>query len=142
MATAGLLSRRQPTPEGLRRPAAVDHPDLMTLFFAGWWFWLVDVLDVYSRYLVHCEVLLTARAEGVQLALQRALDPLGERPRRSGEPERVHDGGPQFLGHEWRLFVRQAGLTDVRTMAYHPQSNGRDERAASDHPRSSAERAG
>ena len=30
------------------------------------------------------------------------------------------DGGPQF-------FVRQAGLTDVRTMAYHPQSNGRDE---------------
>ena len=32
------------------------------------------------------------------------------------------------MGHEWRLFVQQAGMTDVRTMAYHPQSNGRDER--------------
>ncbi len=134
LATAGLLGRRQPAPEGLRRPAEADHPDqrwhtdLMTLFFAGRWFWFVDVLDAYSRYLVHCEVLLSARAEGVQLAMQRAVDRLGDRVRRAGEPEMGHDGGPQFLGHEWRLFVRQAGLTDVRTMAYHPQSNGRDER--------------
>jgi putative transposase len=134
LAAAGLLGRRQPAPEGLSRPAAADHPDqrwhtdLMSLFFAGRWFWLVDVLDAYSRYLVHCEVLLTARADGVQLAVQRALDTLAERPRQPGEPEIVHDGGPQFLGYEWRLFVQQAGMTDVRTMAYHPQSNGRDER--------------
>jgi putative transposase len=134
LATAGLLGRRQPAPEGLRRPAAADHPDqrwhtdLMSLFFAGRWFWLIDVLDAYSRYLVHGEVWLTARADGVQLAGQRALDTLGGHPRQGGEPEIVHDGGPQFLGHEWRWFGHQAGLTDMRTMAYHPQSNGRDAR--------------
>lgn len=134
LAAAGLLGRRRPAPEGLRRPAAADHPDqrwhtdLMTLYFDGRWFWLVDVLDAYSRYLVHAEVLLTARATVVQTAVQRALDTLTGQPRLAGEPEIVHDGGPQFLGDEWSLFVRHAGLTDVRTRFYHPQSNGRDER--------------
>lgn len=134
LAEAGLLGRRRPAPEGLRRPTEADHPDqrwhtdLMSLYFAGRWFWLVDVLDAYSRYLVHTEVLLTARATVVQTAVQRALDTLIGQPRLAGEPEIVHDGGPQFLGHEWSLFVRHAGMTDVRTRFYHPQSNGRDER--------------
>jgi len=134
LAEAGLLGRRRPAPEGLRRPAPADHPDqrwhtdLMTLYFDGRWFWLVDVLDAYSRYLVHCEVLLTARATVVQSAVQRALETLDGQIRLTGEPEIVHDGGPQFLGREWALFVLQAGMTDVRTRFYHPQSNGRDER--------------
>lgn len=86
------------------------------------------MLDAYSRYLVHCEVLLTTRADVVQLALQRALDTLDGYVRFAGEPEIVHDRGPQFLAREWRAFVQSAGMTDVATMAYHPQCNGRDER--------------
>jgi len=134
LAEASLLGRRQPTPAGLRRPAEADHPDqrwhtdLMSLYFAGRWFWLVDVLDAYSRYLVYCEVLLTARANVVQVAEQKALETLDGRLRLPGEPEIVHDGGAQFLGRDWMLFVRQAGMTEVRTLPYHPQSNGRDER--------------
>lgn len=129
-----LLGRRRPAPEGLRRPAPADHPDqrwhtdLMTLYFGGRWFWLVDVLDAYSRYLVHCEVLWTARANVVQLAVQEAIDTLDGQEHRPGEPEIVHDGGPQFLSREWRLFVESVGMSDVRTRPYHPQSNGLDER--------------
>ena len=134
LAEAQLLGRRQPAPTGLRRPAEADHPDqrwhtdLMSLYFAGRWFWLVDVLDAYSRYLIDCEVLLTARASVVERALQRALETLDGRWRLPGEPEIVHDNGPQFLGREWLQLVRQSGMTDVRTLPYHPQSNGRDER--------------
>jgi len=134
LAEGHLLGRRRPAPQAWRRPAPADHPDqrwhtdLMTLYFAGRWFWLVDVLDAYSRYLVHCEVLLTARADVVQLAVQRALESLDGRPRLPGEPEIVHDGGAQFLSREWFLFVQSNGMTDVRTMPYHPQSNGLDER--------------
>jgi transposase InsO family protein len=40
----------------------------------------------------------------------------------------VHDGGPQFIGHEWAQFVQATGMTNVRTHPYHPQSNGKDER--------------
>jgi transposase InsO family protein len=96
--------------------------------FGGQWFWLIDVLDAYSRYLVHWELLLTAKAEDVVRAVQRAVDTLHDRLRQPGEPEIVHDGGPQFIGHEWRQFIQATGTTNVRTHPYHPQSNGRDER--------------
>lgn len=134
LAEAQLLGRRAPEPEPLVRPPEADHPDqrwhtdLMMWWFDGRWFWLIDVLDAYSRYLVHCELLLTATAEAVVLAGQRALETLGDRPRRLGEPEMVHDGGPQFIGHEWTQFARATQMTDVRTHPFHPQSNGRDER--------------
>jgi len=134
LAEANLLNRRAPAPEPLVRPPEADHPDqrwhtdLSMWMFGGQWFWLVDVLDAYSRYLVHYELLLTAKADAVVQAAQRAVDSLHDRPRRAGEPEIVHDGGPQFIGHEWRQFIQATGTTDVRTRPYHPQSNGRDER--------------
>lgn len=134
LAEAHLLGRRAPEPEPLVRPPEADHPDqrwhtdLMMWWFDGQWYWLIDILDAYSRYLVHCELMLTATAEAVVLAGQRALDTLRDRLRCPGEPEIVHDGGPQFIGHEWSQFVRATETTNVRTHPYHPQSNGRDER--------------
>ena len=134
LAGASLLGRRQPPPERLTRPPEADHPDqrwhtdLMAWWFDGQWFWLVDILDAWSRFLVHCELLMRVRMDDVILATQRALDTLPADRRRPGEPEIVHDGGPQFIGHEWRQFIRATGMTDVRTHPYHPQSNGRDER--------------
>jgi transposase InsO family protein len=129
-----LLGRRQPPPEPLGRPPQADHPDqrwhtdLMVWWFAGRWFWMIDVLDAYSRYLVHCQLLLSARAQDVTLAVQTALDTLPPETRRAGEPEIVHDCGGQFIGAEWATLVRAAQMTDVRARAHHPQSNGRDER--------------
>jgi transposase InsO family protein len=134
LAQANLLGRRQPAPELLHRPPEADHPDqrwhtdLMMWRLDNQWYWLIDVLDAYSRYLVYCEVLITATAQDIVRAEQRALDTLAQRARRAGEPELVHDGGPQFIGHEWAQFVCATGMTDVRTHPYHPQSNGKDER--------------
>jgi transposase InsO family protein len=129
-----LLGRRAPLPPPLVRPPAADHPDqrwhtdLTMWWFDDQWFWMIDVLDAYSRYLVHCELLLTAKTDAVERAVQRALDTLAARPRRAGEPQLVHDGGPQFIGHDWVQFMQAVGATNVRTHPYHPQSNGLDER--------------
>ncbi len=134
LAEADLLGRRPLPPELLRRPPEATHPDqrwhtdLMLWHFSGQWFYLIDVLDAYSRYLVYCEVLITSTAAEVVRAGQRALETLQGCERRSGEPEIVHDGGPQFIGHDWSQFVKAVGMTDVRTHPYHPQSNGKDER--------------
>jgi putative transposase len=134
LAEAELLGRRPPPPEFLRRPPEATHPDqrwhtdLMLWRFSGQWFYLIDVLDAYSRYLIYCEVLITSTASEVVRASQRAIDTLCGRERRAGEPEIVHDGGPQFIGHEWAQFVKAVGMTNVRTHPYHPQSNGKDER--------------
>lgn len=129
-----LLGRRAPAPEPLVRPAAAHHPDqrwhtdLTMWWFDGQWFWMIDILDAYSRYLVHCELLLTAKTDAVERAVQHALETLTSRSRLAGEPQIVHDGGPQFVGHDWVQFMHAVGATDVRTHPYHPQSNGLDER--------------
>ncbi len=128
-----LLARR-PTPpaEGLRRPPAPDHADqvwhvdLMYLSIGGRWYYLVDILDGYSRFLVHWTLNGTMTAETVTFTVQQALEQLPSR--RAGEPQVVHDRGSQFLSREWRLLIEGMALTDVRTKVAHPQSNGRLER--------------
>lgn len=128
-----LLGRRAQLIVPYARPDEPDHPDqrwhtdLMSLKLNGRWFHLIDVLDAFSRYLVYWEVLLSARADVVVLAAQRALETLNGR-KQVGEPEIVHDRGPQFVGQEWRVFVRNAEVGDIPTRAHHPQSNGRVER--------------
>ena len=133
-----LLSRRgRSKSEPLKRPLPPDHPDevwhidLMYLFIAPRWYYLVDILDGYSRFLVHWSLNLTMLAETVTLTVQEALDGLPQR--RPGEPKIVHDRGSQFLSEEWREFVKGAGVTDIKTRVAHPQSNGLVERVHRTH---------
>jgi transposase InsO family protein len=130
---AALLRRRPPLAlDPLRRPAPPDRPDqvwhldLMYLYIRPRWYYLVDILDGYSRYLVHWKLNLTMQADLVMLAVQEALDTLPARC--PGEPQLVHDHGSQFICREWRTFVTLAGVSDIRTRVAHPESNGRLER--------------
>jgi transposase InsO family protein len=130
---ANLLARRPPLAlDPLRRPVPPERPDqvwhldLMYLYIRPRWYYLVDILDGYSRYLVHWKLNLTMRADLVMLAVQEALDRLPSR--RPGEPQLVHDHGSQFISREWRTFVTLAGAGDIPTRVAHPESNGRLER--------------
>jgi putative transposase len=127
--SADLLARRPPLAlDPLRRPAPPERPDqvwhvdLMYLYIRPRWYYLVDVLDGYSRYLVHWRLNLTMQADLVMLAVQEALDTLPSR--QPGEPRLVHDHGSQFVCREWRRFVTLAGVGDIRTRVAHPESNG------------------
>lgn len=127
-----LCRRNAPQPEPLKRPAPPDHPDevwhidLMYLYIRPRWYYLVDILDGYSRFLVHWSLNMTMLAETVTLTVQEALEQLPDG--RPGEPKLVHDRGSQFLSWEWRDFVAGAGLIDIKTRVAHPQSNGLLER--------------
>ena len=130
---ADLLARRPPlAPDPLRRPAPPDRPDqvwhidLMYLYIKPRWYYLVDILDGYSRYLVHWKLHMTMHADLVMLTVQEALETLSSR--RPGEPQLVHDHGSQFISREWRTFVTLAGAGDILTRVAHPESNGRLER--------------
>jgi len=130
---ANLLMRRpRLVEEELRRPPEPDHPDqlwhidLMYLYIPPRWYYLVDILDGYSRFLVHWSLNLTLEAHTVTLTVQQALERLdGCHP---GEPRLVHDHGSQFLSFEWRSFISSVGLMEIRTRLAHPESNGRLER--------------
>lgn len=133
LATNNLLARQpKPAAGSLHRPPEPDHPDqvwhvdLMYLFIRPRWYYLVDILDGYSRYLVAWSLNLTMLADTVTLTMQQALDKLtGRLP---GEPRIVHDHGSQFVGTEWHRFVTASSVTDIKTRVAHPESNGRVER--------------
>jgi putative transposase len=110
-------------PEPPTRPNEQWHTDLMYLWVKGRWYFLVTVLDAYSRYIVHWELLLTMRADDVTDVIHAALEKCpGERPRM------VHDRGAQFTGREFRQLTRRFNLEDIPTKIAHPQSNGLQER--------------
>ena len=129
----GLL-RHQPaaTDEELKRPAAPTgpnqqwHVDLMYAWIAHRWYYLVDIIDAYSRYIVAWHLALTLKASEVTLTVQSALDQL---PAALREHLRiVRDNGSQFQSKEWRRFISGARLTDIATRVQHPESNGLLER--------------
>jgi len=125
-----LLYRwKRPEPgEGRRVPQAsypdeVWHIDLMYLWVKGRWYFLVTILDSYSRYIVHWELALTMRAQEIAEIIATALERVhGKRPRI------VRDNGSQFVAKEWREVMRHFELEEVPIRVRHPQSNGRIER--------------
>ena len=130
---AHLLAQREQTrsqalrrPEPPTRPDEVWHTDLMYVHVGGRWCYLVDILDGYSRYLVHWSLNLTMLTDTVVTTVQTALDRLGAR--RAGEPRIVHDSGSQFVSGEWKRYLAHVGATGIRTRVAHPESNGRVER--------------
>jgi len=43
-------------------------------------------------------------------------------------PNIISDNGPQFLARGFKTFIRQSGMTHIRTSSYYPQNNGKIER--------------
>lgn len=104
------------------RPHERWHTDLMYLRIADSWYFLVTVLDAYSRYVVHWELLTTMMAADVRLVIQQALELTGATPRI------VTDNGSQFTAAEFKDLVRRFALDHIRIRTYHPESNGLVER--------------
>lgn len=99
------------------------HIDISYLNLAGTFYFLITVLDGYSRYIVHWEIRETMTERDTEVVVQRALEKHpGVRPRI------ISDNGPQFVARDFKQFIRITGLTHVRTRPYYPQSNGKLER--------------
>ena len=124
-----LYRWKRPEPgEGRRVPEAsypdeVWHIDLVYLWVKGRWYFLVTILDSYSRYIVHWELALSMRAQEIAEIIAGALERVhGKRPRI------VRDNGSQFVAKEWREVMRHFELEEIPIGVRHPQSNGRIER--------------
>ena len=98
------------------------HTDLMYLRVEDTWYFLVTVLDAYSRYVVHWDLLTSMTAAAVRVVVQDALKKTG------ATPEVVTDNGSQFKAKDFRELVRDFELEHIRIRTYHPESNGRIER--------------
>jgi len=104
------------------RPHQRWHTDLMYLRVGNVWYFLVTVLDAYSRYVVHWDLVTSMTAADVRVVLQDALRQTG------AQPEVVSDNGSQFTAKDFKELVRDFALEHIRIRTYHPESNGRVER--------------
>jgi transposase InsO family protein len=105
------------------RPHEHWHIDVSYLNIAGTFYYLCSILDGYSRAIVHWEVRETMKETDVEIIVQRALE---KHP--GVHPRIISDNGPQFIAGDFKSFIRELGLTHVRTSPYYPQSNGKLER--------------
>ena len=105
-----------------RRPHERWHTELMYLRIQDSWYFLVTVLDAYSRYVVHWELLTTMHASDVRLVIQHALEATG------AKPDVVTDNGSQFTAKEFKDLIRRFVFKHIRIRWYHPESNGLVER--------------
>lgn len=114
------VGRKPPKPT---RPHQQWHTDLMYLWIAGRWYFFIGVLDSFSRYIVHWDLLSDMTARSVTDVVHAALEKYpGCRPRI------VHDNGGQFTGKDFRKLIKRFALQQIRIRVHHPESNGRMER--------------
>lgn len=127
--SAGTLYRPAAADRPLRRPPLATRPDqrwhldVLYLWVLGRWYFLVTVIDAYSRYIVAWDLCWTLTDDAMALVLRTALD------RTPGaSPEIVTDNAPEFIGRDFLLACKAESLKHIRTRIYHPQSNGTVER--------------
>ena len=99
------------------------HIDISYLNISGTFYYMTTILDGCSRYVAHWDIRESMTEKDIELILQRAKELFPE-----ARPRIISDNGPQFIAKEFKIFVRQSGMTHVRTSLYYPQSNGKLER--------------
>ncbi len=127
---AGAFERwtRSPTGKGkgFRQPEKPHdhwHVDVSYLNISGTFYYLLSILDGYSRYIVHWEIRESMTEADAEIIIQRAREKFPE-----VYPRVITDNGPQFMARDFKEYIRVSGMTHIRTRPFYPQSNGKIER--------------
>jgi len=108
------------------RPTAPNqqwHTDVMYVWVAARFYFLLSFVDAFSRYIVHHKLLMSLDGKSVAIELQAALEATsGIRPRV------VHDHGGEFVNRDVAAVIKTHNLIDIKTRPRHPESNGIVER--------------
>lgn len=99
------------------------HIDISYLNIRGTFYYLLSIIDGYSRYIIHWEIRESMRESDVEIVIQRAREKFP-----GVNPRIISDRGPQFVAKDFKEFIRVSGMDHVFTSPYYPQSNGKKER--------------
>ncbi|MCX7715667.1 MAG: IS3 family transposase [Clostridia bacterium] len=112
--------------EYAEKPAYVHHHwhvDIAYVKIYGEFFYLVAMLDGYSRFVLGWKLMLDMTKQSVTLFAQKVCDEYPE-----ATPKIIHDNGSQFVSHEFKNLLRENGCFDIATRVRHPETNGKIER--------------
>jgi putative transposase len=96
----------------------------------GWgWYYLVSVLDDFSRYIVAWNLCVGMDAESVKAVLKEAIEKTGiKNPKVVIKPRLLSDNGPCFISEALKKFLESEKMGPVRFKPYHPMTQGKIER--------------
>jgi len=127
---AGFFERWQPTgktkKQGFTQPLAPHehwHVDIAYVKIQQVFYFLIFVIDGFSRYCVHHELRAQMQESDIEITIQRALEKFP-----GVSPRIISDRGGQFKSKEFKQFINQVSCTHIMTSVAHPQSNGKAER--------------
>ena len=99
------------------------HTDIAYIKIKGIFYYLIMLLDGYSRYLLGWELMTDMLSSSVRDFIQRLkeLYPLTR-------PMLIHDNGSQFISMDFKKLLRKLDIQQIRTRRNHPETNGKIER--------------
>jgi putative transposase len=142
----GLLRARAPEQEPAakewrhktKRINEIWQSDATRFFVPDWGhYWLVSVLDDYSRRILAWEVVPDIQTPSLAGVIQAAVEAtglpqapvvLGLEPDLEGRPALLTDNGSGYVSKVMRQYLQTVGLRHLRTRPHHPQTNGKIER--------------
>jgi len=101
--------------------------DATHILIKGWgWYYLISVLDDYSRKIVAWELRHGMTAEDFAQVVERACGRAGLDGSRM--PKLVSDRGPALISNDFGIYLEAKGIGHILASPYHPQTNGKIER--------------
>ena len=104
--------------------------DASYFFVVGWvWYYLISVLDDYSRFILAWDLKLDMTAESISEVVQQAVEWTGmEQVPIEDRTRFLSDRGPGFLARALENYLRMLEIRHIYCSSYHPQTNGKLER--------------
>lgn len=101
--------------------------DATHILIKGWgWYYLISVLDDYSRKIVAWELRRSMCAEDFAQVVERACEKANLHEGKM--PKLVSDRGPALISNDFGDYLEARGIGHILASPYHPQTNGKIER--------------
>lgn len=99
------------------------HTDLAYVKINGVFYFLIIMLDGYSRYVLDWDLLPDMLSSSVQEFILRVRESYP-----NCSPKLIHDNGSCFISKDFKMLVSNLGIQQIFTRRNHPQTNGKIER--------------
>ena len=102
------------------------HTDITYITIGERYYFLISVIDGYSRYIIHSELRETMKDFDCNIVIAKAVEKFPEAM--AFNVKVISDNGKQYTGCEFRCMLGAFGFSHITTSPYYPQSNGKMER--------------